>query len=646
MTSLKVASFKKTLGKLLNLIDFVLLISLYVLFQINKRIYQKISKNKNSSQAPFSQIYQKLINILDKERRGSISRVYLIEISLKNMAAKKTRSIITMGGMALGISFIVLLVSLGYGLEQLVVSRVARLEELRQADIVPGLTDELALNDKTIAQFQQIPEVKDIIPIIASVGKINYNNSQSDMAVYGVTTKYLEASAIKPSSGQIFQNDDLTVSQDQNQMAAPVQSSTSDDEQLAINFNLDGGTWYRVREDADPNSKLIGYTKLVTNGQRGMEVVGKSYDTDSGTKNKWIEAEFPIWDQINCEDEAICEADQYQVKMGGDTQETAKGYLAQTSVNVSYIAPKELPSTLTTNQINMSSDGTLPVVEIASLSAQKETEKVETIAVGGTTVKEVVVNQSALAILDLAEDQAVGATIKLTFFIVESGQKVSQTKIQSVETDYKIIGVIPDNTTPVVYVPFIDLRSLGVENYSQIKVIVEDKEDLAQVRTTIESAGFGTISVVDTIDQIDNLFNTVRVFLATLGVVAVSVAALGMFNTLTVSLLERTHEVGLMKAIGMKSSEVEELFMTESMIMGFFGGVLGLIMGILVGYALSVILSLLAITQGAGFLNVTHVPVSFSSLILLVSLMVGIGTGYIPAKRATKISALDALRYE
>ena len=72
-------------------------------------------------------------------------------------------------------------------------------------------------------------------------------------------------------------------------------------------------------------------------------------------------------------------------------------------------------------------------------------------------------------------------------------------------------------------------------------------------------------------------------FLALLGLMALSVAALGMFNTLTVSLMERTHEVGLMKTMGMKSNEVRDLFMAESLIMGISGGVFGLIVGFILG---------------------------------------------------------------
>jgi len=64
---------------------------------------------------------------------------------------------VTIGGMAIGISFIVFLVSVGYGLQQLVISRVARLDELKQAEVVPGLSADLSLTDETLAKFNKLP---------------------------------------------------------------------------------------------------------------------------------------------------------------------------------------------------------------------------------------------------------------------------------------------------------------------------------------------------------------------------------------------------------------------------------------------------------------------------------------------------------
>ena len=169
---------------------------------------------------------------------------------------------------------------------------------------------------------------------------------------------------------------------------------------------------------------------------------------------------------------------------------------------------------------------------------------------------------------------------------------------------------------------------------------------MAKVRSTIEASGYGTVSVVDTVTQIDKLFVSFRLVLAILGMVALIVAALGMFNTLTVSLMERTREVGLMKAMGMKSNEVKELFLTESMIMGFFGGIIGLVAGTLIGKLLSLVLTAFSIVKGVGVVDISYVPPIFVLMVLLLSVIVGILTGYFPARRATKISALNALRYE
>ena len=86
----------------------------------------------------WKRFYDFFMNLIDREKIDSFNHRYLIELSLKNMKAKKTRTIVTMGGMAIGIAFIVFLVSVGYGLQNMVVTRVARLDELKQTDIVPG----------------------------------------------------------------------------------------------------------------------------------------------------------------------------------------------------------------------------------------------------------------------------------------------------------------------------------------------------------------------------------------------------------------------------------------------------------------------------------------------------------------------------
>lgn len=285
-------------------------------------------------------------------------------------------------------------------------------------------------------------------------------------------------------------------------------------------------------------------------------------------------------------------------------------------------------------------------VEDATESATQKEEEVEKVTLGTQAIKEVVVNRSALSLLGIAEDQAINQTINLSFIVVGELLDDPNKKIQSLEEPYKIVGVIPDDRSPVMYVPFIDLRTLGVSNYSQVKILTKGITELPKVRTQVEALGFVTQSVADTVAQINNLFSTARTVLFLVGMAALAVASLGMFNTLTVSLLERTREVGLMKAMGMRSSEVHELFLTESMIMGLFGGILGLTLGILAGFATSAILSAYAISQGVGFLSISYTPPVFVMAIMALSLTVGLITGLYPARHATRISALNALRYE
>lgn len=623
-----------------------------------------------------------LVKLLDKRDSSGVSRLYLIEIAFKNMAAKKTRTIITIGGMAIGISFIVFLISVGYGLQQLVVSRVARLDELRQAEVLPGLSRDLNLNDETLNKFAAIPHVTDVLPLIAVVGRVSYQNSVSDLAVYGATADYLKYSALQPVRGALFESNSLSFDTSILGSVAGATTNTGEvgEEIGPMSYAIDPGVWLKVREGPTTKARIIGYTKRVEGQANGVEVWGSSYlsENDAGEAGetsegeplgKWMKAEYLLWEKMTCtaEESGDCEGSEYMVLRDTDNFQVQKeAYVAELAMTVS---PEE-----TTNQVlgvtttntdadvttdavatadlvattgmSNNNDGSLPVVEVASESSRAQDQNIEKVEVTSTEKKQIVVNRSVLQLLNISENEAIGKELMLSMVVVGELLDDSNKRIESAPLTYTIVGVIPDEGTPVVYVPFIDVRSIGVNRFSQTKVIVEDKDNLIGVRASIESAGYGTVSVADTVAQIDNLFANFRLILSVLGMVALSVAALGMFNTLTVSLLERTREVGLMKAMGMKSDEVKTLFLTESMIMGLYGGILGLFLGVVIGKLLSVVLSALSIVKGVGFVDISHVPPLFVFVVLILSVFVGIATGYFPAKRATRISALNALRYE
>ncbi len=649
---------------------------------------------------PTTFIYELAVST-NRKKENTINRVNLIEISLKNMRFKFTRTIITIGGMSVGIAAIVFLVSLGYGVEKLVTTRVARLEELKQADVQTQPGSSNRLNDKTINNLSQLPNVKAVLPVIALVGKVNYKNSISDMAVYGVTTEYLNQSAIKPVKGKIFDSNAISTlfpvqyaQAKENKESAQVAGSTSVRynkylEQIRkVQFQINKDAWLTVREKPSTTAKIIGYTQRGDKLLFGNEVYGMSYsgsengnvtvDQEGQELGKWISSEFLLWEQKNGKYVPLMESDKDNAK-----QESGKGYIAQIETDVSPAESSKaetpsgevlgisatVPGTSNTSRNNLVGIEASRLQDVAGESTQstssniveiddkwvllsdetaeaKEAEKTKTVKVPPEAKREAVVNRAMLKVLGIDENEAVGKEFETSFVVTSALLDDPELSIKSEPAKYKIVGVIPQDDTPFFYVPFLDLRKLGVTSYSQAKVVASDKDKLADIRQRVEAAGFATSSVVDTVAQIGTLFNTIRKILAMVGTVALTVAALGMFNTLTVSLLERTREIGLMKAMGMKSHEVQELFLTESMVMGVFGGVLGLVFGWLAGKILSVILSSIALFNGVGVIDVSYIPIPFILLIMILSVTVGVLTGLFPARRATRISALNALRYE
>ncbi|NTW89838.1 MAG: ABC transporter permease [Candidatus Moranbacteria bacterium] len=561
--------------------------------------------------------------------------------------------------MTIGIGVIVFLVSIGYGLQQLVISRVARLEEMRQFDVSPQIEGKVTIDDKTLSDMKDIVSIESAMPLISVVGRVNYNNAVSDMVAYGVTSEYLKQSAIQPVRGAIFESDvisfDRSVAPNRTEGSVDAGSIMAFNEKIRdADFSIGASAWVRVREAPQLNSKLIGYTKGI--GQGG-EYWGDSYDSTDGAGTagtaedgtelgKWMKADVLLWEEKLCDTatQGDCEGGKHMVLRDEQGEQTRSvGYFAEIGMDVSVSG--DMQTTVRegyADAMHLNSDW----VTLNSESDVDVSHGTVAVELATEARRQAVVNRSALKILGVEERDAVGKSFSVSFIVVGELLSSPEQKIESVPAEYVIVGVTPDEGSPSFYVPFIDLRSLGIMNYSQIKAVARDQTSLPDARKNVEAMGYVTRSVADTVAQINSLFATVRTALVVLGMMALAISALGMFNTLTVSLLERTREVGLMKAMGMKSFEVRELFLTESLIMGIFGGIFGLLSGYLLGKIVGFTLSLLSMFSGLGYIEVSFIPFTFACAIMILSFFVGFVTGIYPAKRSTRISALDALRYE
>jgi hypothetical protein len=270
----------------------------------------------------------------DRPDMTRMNRLELFELAFRNMTFKKTRTIITIGGMALGVGAIVFLVSIGYGLQELVIDRVARLDEMRQADVSVQPGSNVKLSDKAVADFKEIKQVEEVLPLIGVVAKVAYQGSNSDVAVYGVTTNYLKNSAVKTINGDLFDSNEIGLLPEIN-FAKKMASSNNVEMELDKNGNVAGArvmrqnvkmgqeiqditfsifprTWLRARDYPSTNSQVIGYVKRVEGLQPGKEYWGSPFEPEENGKviqdlegnwyGKWIKTQSYVWEEKACEE--------------------------------------------------------------------------------------------------------------------------------------------------------------------------------------------------------------------------------------------------------------------------------------------------------------------------------------------------------
>ncbi len=152
---------------------------------------------------------------------------------------------------------------------------------------------------------------------------------------------------------------------------------------------------------------------------------------------------------------------------------------------------------------------------------------------------------------------------------------------------------------------------------------------------------FATAMAMDSmLEQIGVIFNIIRGVLAGIAAIALVVASIGIMNTMLMSVMERTHEIGVMKAIGAKSSDVLALFLLESSIVSLVGGVTGCVVGVIVAKVLSFLGSA---ASGLEIAAIVKPEVLLGGI--AVAVIVGVLSGFYPARKASRMSPVEAVRY-
>ncbi|WP_301107490.1 ABC transporter permease [Sporosarcina sp.] len=187
---------------------------------------------------------------------------------------------------------------------------------------------------------------------------------------------------------------------------------------------------------------------------------------------------------------------------------------------------------------------------------------------------------------------------------------------------------------------------------SMLYVYADELENVKTVTNQLKDDGYNVYSISEELERVDVFFLALKAGLVFVGTIAILISSIGIFNTMTMAVTERTREIGVMKAIGAQPKLIQRLFLMESAWIGIVGTVLALI----ISYAVSFVSNwLLPIIVGAAMgeedfadLNVTFSIIPWQLIVIAsaISLTVAVVSGWRPARKATKIDVIDALRRE
>jgi putative ABC transport system permease protein len=172
-----------------------------------------------------------------------------------------------------------------------------------------------------------------------------------------------------------------------------------------------------------------------------------------------------------------------------------------------------------------------------------------------------------------------------------------------------------------------------------------DNQRLSDVKDSLDAQGYTGQTVEDQLGTFKAVIGAITYILNGFAVITLLAASFGIVNTLLMSVQERTKEIGLMKALGMRSSRIFALFSLEAVLIGFWGSAIGVGTAIIIGNIINSIAADSLLKDLPGF-NLLAFPLLSVALIILLIMAIAFLAGALPARRAAKQNPIDALRYE
>jgi len=230
------------------------------------------------------------------------------------------------------------------------------------------------------------------------------------------------------------------------------------------------------------------------------------------------------------------------------------------------------------------------------------------------------------------------------------------------DVNFVVIGILTkrgstaaSNSDDLIYVPLQTAQKLllGIDYLNFIRVKVNSANNIDRAASDIEATlrikhgfkdsaddDFAVENTAQAISTLTNVTNVLKYFLAGIAAISLLVGGIGIMNIMLISVHQRIREVGLRKAVGARTRHIITQFLMESIFITAVGGAFGIIFGILISFLASIIINALGYSW--------QFIISFGSIILAtsISILIGVVFGIYPARKASQISPMEALRYE
>jgi putative ABC transport system permease protein len=185
-----------------------------------------------------------------------------------------------------------------------------------------------------------------------------------------------------------------------------------------------------------------------------------------------------------------------------------------------------------------------------------------------------------------------------------------------------------------------------LKGYSAITIKVSSLRQIEPIKQHMKSRGLRTFALIDQMNEIKTAFLFMDMFLLAVAMIAITVASLGIINTMVMSILERYREIGIMKAVGAGEKDIKKIFFFESGMIGFLGGVFGLALGWVVSTVINQIANHVLAGQGVPHVDYFSFPWWLCLGAVAFSIVISLAAGLYPAVRAARVDTVVALRHD